>query len=112
MSNPDPLLEYLRAEVERVVLGVTTETSDKFVPAPKKDEILADLLIGLKRFSNTVRWKEFFQLNPNSNNQPNDPTDSDDDFDDVGLSTGLKPSSPTAAPPPRYQCAGSLLVRS
>ena len=41
------------------VLHVTSETSDKFVFAPQKDSILADLLIGLKRFRNTVRWKWF-----------------------------------------------------
>ena len=43
------------------VLNVTSETSDKFVFTPQKDSILGDLLIGLKRFRNTVRWKWFFQ---------------------------------------------------
>ena len=42
------------------VLNVTSETSDNFVPAPSKDSILSDLIIGLGRFRNTVRWKWFF----------------------------------------------------
>ena len=46
--------------LKREVLNVTNETSDKFVFAPTKEQILADLIIGLKRFRNTVRWKWFF----------------------------------------------------
>ena len=34
------------------------------MPAPKKDTILSDLFVGLKRFSNAVRWKEFFLNQP------------------------------------------------
>ena len=46
--------------LKREVLNVTNETSDKFVFAPTKEQILSDLIIGLKRFRNTVRWKWFF----------------------------------------------------
>ena len=30
----------------------------KFVAEPRRIEVLADLLIGLKRFRNSIRWKE------------------------------------------------------
>jgi hypothetical protein len=33
---------------------------EKYVPAPSKGQILQDVLIGLKRFRNTVRWKWFW----------------------------------------------------
>ena len=46
--------------LQREVLHVTNETSDKYVLAPNKNQILSDLLIGLKRFRNVVRWKFFF----------------------------------------------------
>jgi hypothetical protein len=39
---------------------VTGGISDNFVPAPKHSAALEDLLMGLKRFRNSVRWKWFF----------------------------------------------------
>ena len=100
MSNPvHPALEPIQAEVERVALQVTTGTSDCFVPAPKKDEVLSDLFVGLKRFSNTVRWKEFFlRKAQESDTETNTVSSDDDDHDTKGLSTNLKPSHPKAAP--------------
>jgi hypothetical protein len=52
MLNP---LENLSNEV----LHLSSETSEKYVPAPHKGQVLQDLLIGIKRFKNTVRWKWF-----------------------------------------------------
>ena len=46
--------------LRKEVLHVTSETSDKYVQAPDRSQILSDLLIGLKRFRNVVRWKWFF----------------------------------------------------
>ena len=53
MLNP---LENLSNEV----LRLSSETSEKYVPAPHKGQVLQDLLIGIKRFKNTVRWKWFW----------------------------------------------------
>jgi len=55
-----PTEQISRTSLEREVLHVTNETSDKFVPAPDRNLVLSDLLIGLKRFRNVVRWKYFF----------------------------------------------------
>jgi hypothetical protein len=35
-------------------------TSEKFIPAPSQDQVLSDLLEGLRRFKETVRWKDHF----------------------------------------------------
>jgi hypothetical protein len=53
MLNP---LENLSNEV----LCLSSETSEKYVPAPPKGQVLQDLLIGIKRFKNAVRWKWFW----------------------------------------------------
>ena len=46
--------------VETEVLEITSGTLDNFVPAPTRNQVLSDLLIGLKIFRNSVRWKWFF----------------------------------------------------
>ena len=59
-------------KVEQEVLSLMSGTLGKFVPKPKKNEVMADLLIGLKRFRNTLRWKEFFlfpELHKNNEKQ-------------------------------------------
>jgi hypothetical protein len=48
----------LHEMIKRLVCG----TSDKFVPQPSKDDILGDLLLGIRRFANDIRWKEFWML--------------------------------------------------
>ena len=48
-------------DVESAVIGITSVTSEKYVAAPNEETVLGDLLIGLKRFRNAVRWKAFFQ---------------------------------------------------
>ena len=58
-SVPDIFLKEVR-EIGEEVQMVTSEISEKFVPVPKRDNSLGDLLVGLKRFRNVVRWKEFF----------------------------------------------------
>ena len=44
------------------VLSLASEISERFVPAPTSDDILSDVLIGLKRCVFSLRWKEFFRL--------------------------------------------------
>ena len=53
LNMVDPLSQTTRLLKE--VQSIVSITSEKFVPAPSKDQILTNLLIGLKRFQNTVR---------------------------------------------------------
>ena len=46
--------------VETAVQRITSGVSDIFVPTPTTSKVLEDLLIGLKRFRNSVCWKWFF----------------------------------------------------
>ena len=50
-------------EIKNEVLLITSGISGKFVLAPKKDKVLGDVLIGLRRYRNSTRWKEFFLNN-------------------------------------------------
>ena len=76
-------MENLLTEVQRMVNG----TSNKFVPAPQTEEILEDLLIGIKRFKNSARWKEFWR-NKIQDNTPKEPGE----FHQTGYRTNLRKS--------------------
>ena len=65
LQTPIPPKESL----EMKALRLSSETSEKYVIAPSRSSIQQDLLIGLKRFKNTCRWREFWILK----------TDDDDD---------------------------------
>ena len=58
-----------KKSLEMKALRLSSETSEKYVIAPSRSSIQQDLLIGLKRFKNTCRWREFWILK----------TDDDDD---------------------------------
>ena len=107
--------------LRREVLNVTNETLEIFVLAPSKDQNLADLIIGLKRFRNTVRWKWFFQeekrkkkeltdsppsqnaLNRNFSFNDYDTNENENNNPDKeineGLKSGLKPAQTTQNAP-------------
>ena len=55
MDSP-PLDKHI-ALISEEVQNLVSETSEKYVPQPSKSQILADLLVGLKRFRESVRWK-------------------------------------------------------
>ena len=93
------------------VQAITRDTSEKYIIPPNEKQVLGDLLIGLKRFRNTVRWKEFFRLEKLKKLQRNlSPTSTINNFDfekggeeeivpeDEGLWTKLKPSFTKSAP--------------
>ena len=48
----------LHKQVSVLVRGI----SEKYVPEPGRNDILSDALIGIRRFSNSCRWKEFWRL--------------------------------------------------
>ena len=52
-ESPSPTLSFRKLEEE--VRAVTRGTSSKFVPQPSFDEIYSDAIIGIKRFTNSVR---------------------------------------------------------
>ena len=61
MVTPQPNIFNIESEVLKVTSGI----SEKFVSEPSKAIALGDLTIGLKRFKNTIRWKEYFLINEN-----------------------------------------------
>ena len=56
MVTPQPNV----LDIEREVLKVTSGISEKFVAEPNRASALCDLIIGLERYKNAIRWKEFF----------------------------------------------------
>ena len=50
------------ASLQEKALNLVNETSEKYVADPSRDAILSDILIGIRRFSNSVRWKECWML--------------------------------------------------
>ena len=45
------------------VLNLCNGTSTKYVPAPSRRSIQTDLIIGLRQFKHSVRWKEVWVKN-------------------------------------------------
>ena len=90
-------------DIESEVLAITSVTSEKFVAAPNKTNVISDLLIGLKRFRNATRWKAFFHenrkgddnKNDNNYNKKNDESISSslEIASERGLNTNLKPTN-------------------
>ena len=60
-NNNHPTINIDGCAIERTVQAITSVTSEKFVTTPSRMNVLSDLLIGLKRFRNAIRWKAFFQ---------------------------------------------------
>jgi hypothetical protein len=56
--------------VQRLVCG----TIGKFVPQPSKDDMLGDLLLGTRRFTNNIRWKEYWMLKKHRRRKNNSKT--------------------------------------
>ena len=58
-------LDWIKREVkdmDATVQMVTSGISENFVPMSNQDNLLGNLLVGLKRFRSVVRWKELFLL--------------------------------------------------
>ena len=60
--------------IERAVQKVTSGISEKFVSEPSIANAMGDLIIGLKRYKNAIRWKEFFITKDNNNMLSDNPT--------------------------------------
>ena len=54
---------YIDDIIKREVLTITSVTSEKFIVTLNRSIILGGLLIGLKFFQNSIRWKAFFKEN-------------------------------------------------
>ena len=101
-TSPKPVSTSFETAVQRITSGV----SDNFVPTPKFSKTLEDLLIGLKRFRNSVRWKWFFMEVKRKELEQKSPTSTkhtqqsnfvltqeteEDLIVNLGLETGVKP---------------------
>ena len=95
-------MAMFRTNLSNEVLRLCRGTSDKYVPCPTQSDVQADLLLGLRRFKNSVRWKEFWR---NENKRQFSPkgtgkvvfspsptvTYRNDETQSSGLGTNLKP---------------------
>jgi hypothetical protein len=45
-----------------MVRKLVCSTSEKCVLQPSRDDILADLLLDIRRFANDIRWKEYWMI--------------------------------------------------
>ena len=109
-------MDNLRKEV----LTLCDGTSDKYVPEPTKEQITENIILALRRYKNSCRWKEFWRDLKKKNRKHTDLAlakisenldasglDSDSNFIDaknkfknvtnIGLGTDLKPTD--YAPP-------------
>ncbi len=75
MVNPVDTLDNGH-ELSTAVQCLVRGTSEKFVAEPSKEQIASDLLIGLKRFKESPRWKYFF-MEEKKNLQSNNPDSTD-----------------------------------
>ena len=88
---------------------MTSGISEKFVSEPSKANALSDLIIGLKRYKNAIRWKKHFL--PKNSETPDDPSETESDNSSVettnssihsanSLNTNLKPKNKSKNAPP------------
>ena len=97
-------LSYLMDEVQCLV----GETSEKFVPQPSRDDIISDLVKGLRRFRDTVRWKDFHRqqqiqklkrMGIETNHVEIEDSSNQDNEYNEGLQTGLTPTKVNLSAP-------------
>ena len=74
------------------VLNLCNGTSTEYVPTPSLRSIQADLLIGLRQFKNSVRWKEFWVIRNDVMEEPSS-EEEEEEFDKEGLGNQLRPKS-------------------
>lgn len=60
-TNNHPAINIEECPIERVVLTIKSVNSERIVTLPNITTVLSDLLIGLKRFRNAIRWEALFQ---------------------------------------------------
>ena len=102
-----PTMDHLREEV----LCLNKEISDKFVPEPTRTQITANLLIGLRRFKNSCRWKEFFRLKENSDNQSEEEEIELEMTKNEGLGTNVKPVNSIKSAPKGSEALEAFLSK-
>ena len=86
----------LETEARRITSGI----SDNFVSAPSHSQTLDDLLVGLKRFRNSIRWKWIFleQKRVRRENSAHFSTDTQEYFHTTTIP--VTPVEPTNTPDP------------
>ena len=75
------------------VLHLVNVTLNKYVPAPSCKLIQAELLIVIRQFKNSLRWKEFWLKYEEGSETDSKGVMEEDKFDEEGISTNLRPKS-------------------
>ena len=79
------------------VLHLVNGTLNKYIPAPSHRLIQADLIIGIRQFKNSGRWKEFWlKYEEGSETDCEGVMEEEGKFDEEGLNTKLRPKSKSA----------------
>ena len=79
------------------VLHLVNGTSNKYVPAPSHRLFQTDLLIGIRQFKHSVRWKEFWlKYEEGSETDSEGVMEEEEIYDEEGLNTKLIPKSKSA----------------
>ena len=78
------------------VLQLVNGTSNKCVPAPSRRLIQADLLIDMRQYKNSGRWKEFWFKYEEGSETNYEGVVEEDKFNKEGLSTNVGPKSKSA----------------
>ena len=74
------------------VLHLVNGTSNKYVPALSRRKIQAELLIGIRQFKHSVRWKEFWlKYKEGSETDSEGVMEEEEKIDEEGLNTNLRP---------------------
>ena len=47
--------------LHKEVLNLCNGTLDKYVPEPTKEQITENIILALRRYKNSCRWKEFWR---------------------------------------------------
>ena len=72
------------------VLHLVNATSNKYVPAPSRRLIQADLLIGIPQLNFFVRWKEFWLKDEEGSETDSEGLlEEEENLDEEGLNTKL-----------------------
>jgi hypothetical protein len=89
--HKESIIAGLQKAVQRLVNG----TSSRFVPQPTPSAVFEDVLIGITRFRNACRWKEFWLLR-----KPDGDASSVREEGSTSLGTGLRPVGVVSEAPP------------
>ena len=75
------------------VIHLVNGNSNRYVPAPSRRLIQDELLIGIRQFKNSIRWKEFWLEYEEGSETDSEGVMEEETLDEEGLNTKLRPKS-------------------